>query len=133
LRRHNINDYRRNPFFPINTLQLMRGAIAAEKTGNAMDYKDYIDAVFQAMWVQGLDMGQTEVVTEALKDFSFSIQTILDKSTDSTIKQQLIANTENSVARGNFGSPTFFVGEEMFFGKDKLIDVEEEINRQLEV
>ncbi|MBT8146887.1 MAG: 2-hydroxychromene-2-carboxylate isomerase [Gammaproteobacteria bacterium] len=130
LRRHNINDYRRNPFFPINTLQLMRGAIAAEKTGNA---KDYIDAVFQAMWVQGLDMGQTEVVAEALKDSPFSIQNIIEKSSDPAIKQKLISNTENSVMRGNFGSPTFFVGDEMFFGKDKLVDVEEEINRQLEV
>jgi len=129
LRKHNISDYRRNPFFPINTLQLMRGAIAAERMDVAADY---IDAVFRAMWVEGLDVGQIEVVREAFKDASFSIEAILEACSDAEIKQQLISNTESSVARGNFGSPTFFVGEEMFFGKDKLPDVEEEIMQQIQ-
>ena len=93
---------------------------------------DYIDAVFRAMWVEGLDVGQIEVVREAFKDASFSIEAILEACSDAEIKQQLISNTESSVARGNFGSPTFFVGEEMFFGKDKLPDVEEEIMQQIQ-
>jgi len=135
LRKHNISDYRRNPYFPINTLQLMRGAIAAERLGFAADY---IDAVFRAMWVDGLNMGQPEVVAEALgaleakKGAPFSIQAVFETSAEPEIKQQLITNTENSVSRGNFGSPTFFVDKEMFFGKDKLPDVEDEIRRQLE-
>ena len=128
LRKHNISEYRCNPFFPINTLQLMRGAIAAERLGVAADY---IDAVFRAMWVGGLNMGQADVAIEALKESPFSIHAILDACSELDIKQQLINNTEDSVARGNFGSPTFFVGEEMFFGKDKLVDVENEIRRLL--
>jgi 2-hydroxychromene-2-carboxylate isomerase len=128
LRKHRIDNYRRNPFFPINTLQLMRGAIAAEKQGVAAEY---IDAVYRTMWEDGLDMGQPQVVFEALKDAPFSIEAIFEACSDPDVKQQLISNTEQSVARGNFGSPTFFVEEEMFFGKDKLADLEEEISRQL--
>lgn len=128
LRKHNIHNYRRNPFFPVNTLQLMRGAIVAERLHVA---SDYIDAVFHAMWVDGLDMGQNETVVEALKDEPYSIKAITEASSDPEVKQQLITNTEDSVTRGNFGSPTFFVGNEMFFGKDKLTDVEDEIRRQL--
>jgi 2-hydroxychromene-2-carboxylate isomerase len=128
LHKHHINNYRRNPFFPINTLQLMRGAIAAEKLGVAAKY---IDAVYRAMWEDSLDMGHPEVVLEALKDLPFSIEAIFDACSDPEVKQQLIKNTDESVARGNFGSPTFFVDEEMFFGKDKLADLEEEITRRL--
>lgn len=128
LNKHGITNYRRNPFFPINTLQLMRGAVAAEQLGCA---EAYIDAVYHAMWVEGLDMGNSEIVLAALQDTAIPIDRILAASREPDIKQQLIANTEDSVARGNFGSPTFFVDEEMFFGKDKLDDVEEEINRQV--
>ena len=126
LRKHGINNYRRNPFFPINTLQLMRGAVAAEQLGCS---DAYIDAVYHAIWVDGLDMGNPDVVAESLQDTSIPIEQIQEACNDPGIKQQLISNTQDSVARGNFGSPTFFVGEEMFFGKDKLDDVEEEINR----
>ena len=128
LRKHGITNYQRNPFFPINTLQLMRGAIAAERIGVATEY---IDSVYRAMWEDKLDMGQTDIVLTALKDASFSIAEIVEACSDPAIKEQLINNTEQSVARGNFGSPTFFVGTEMFFGKDKLVDVEDEITRQL--
>jgi len=126
LKKHCITNYRRNPFFPINTLQLMRGAVAAEQLGCA---DAYIDAVYHAIWVDGLDMGNSDVVVESLQGTSIPIDKIQEACSDPDIKQQLISNTQDSVARGNFGSPTFFVGEEMFFGKDKLDDVEEEINR----
>jgi len=66
-----------------------------------------------------------------LKDAPFSSSDILQASSDQAVKQQLIDNTSSSVGRGNFGSPTFFVESEMYFGKDKLVDVEAEIVRQL--
>ena len=128
LQKHQITEFRKNPFFPVNTLHLMRGAIAAQELGVG---PQYIDAVFKCMWEQALNMGDSEQVVSALKTAPFSISQIIKNSSDPAIKQQLIQNTETSVARGNFGSPTFFVGDEMYFGKDKLVDVENEITRQL--
>lgn len=129
LSKHNISDFSMNPFFPINTLQLMRGAIAAEKIGVEINY---IDAVFKGMWVDSINMGEPGEVSRTLKDRQFSISEIVENSSDPVIKQQLIENTQESVKRGNFGSPTFFVDDAMFFGKDKLADVEEKIVEQLE-
>ena len=126
--KHNITDFTKNPFFPINTLQLMRGAIAAQLEGVGVDY---INAVFNGMWVDSVNMGDPIQVVRFLKDAPFSSSDILQASADQTVKQQLIDNTSSSVERGNFGSPTFFVENEMYFGKDKLVDVEAEIVRQL--
>ena len=126
--KHNITDFTKNPFFPINTLQLMRGAIAAQQEGLGVDY---INAVFKGMWVDSVNMGDPTEVVRFLKDAPFSSSDILQASSDQAVKQQLIDNTSSSVGRGNFGSPTFFVESEMYFGKDKLVDVEAEIVRQL--
>ena len=128
LARHGITDFRMNPHFPINTLQLMRGAIVAQQLGIG---PAYIDAVFHAIWVDEKNMGDTEIVAEVLGNTSIPAEDILKGSADPDVKQRLISNTEASVRRGNFGSPTFFVGDEMYFGKDRLGDVEDEIRKQL--
>jgi 2-hydroxychromene-2-carboxylate isomerase len=125
--RHSLGNYRFNPFFPINTLQLMRGAVAAHKLGC---FAPYVEAVYVAMWERGLDMGQPAVVTATLEEAGLPAAQLLAAAQDADVKAQLLANTNEAHARGAFGSPSFFVGDELFFGKDRLREVEEEIVRQ---
>jgi 2-hydroxychromene-2-carboxylate isomerase len=124
VRRHGITGFNRNPFFPVNTLRIMRGAIAAEIDGT---FTPYVAAVFHHMWEQPKKMDAPDVIRAALDESGLDGAAILARIEDATIKQRLIDNTEASVARGTFGSPTFFIGEEMWFGKDRLRDVEEAI------
>jgi 2-hydroxychromene-2-carboxylate isomerase len=125
--KHGITEFAPNPFFPINTLQLMRAAIGAEKLGVA---QEYIDLVFKGMWELGLNLGDMTVCEELLSQAGFNAAEVMACCADPKIKQTLIEYTSTSVARGNFGSPTFFVGDEMYFGKDRLDEVEAEIIRQ---
>lgn len=124
VRKHSIEDFKFNPNFPINTLAIMRGAIYAMNNGIG---GDYIEAMYRCMWEQELNMAEPAVIQQALVDAGLPADAIIAGSADAEIKQQLIQNTAASVERGTFGSPTFFVGEEIFFGKDKLEDVEAEI------
>jgi 2-hydroxychromene-2-carboxylate isomerase len=124
LRRHRIEDYVRNPFFPVNTLQIMRGAVAAEIDGNL---ENYVDAMFHHMWEAPKKLDDPNVLRAALTASGFDADAALARAQDPAVKAKLIANTENSVDRGTFGSPTFFVGEAIYFGKDRLRDVEEAI------
>ena len=111
-----------NPFFPINTMQLMRGAAAYLGTEQ---FLPYVDAVFQAMWVDGKDMGNPEVVAEVLGGKGFDLAELMQKINDPEVKDRLRQITEQAIERGVFGAPTFFVGDEMFFGQDRLDFVEE--------
>lgn len=120
--RHGITQYKRNPFFPVNTLAIMRGAIVADDEG-VLD--DYIDTVNRGMWEDGLKMDDPEVIVVFLSANGFDGPALLARTQDTKIKAKLVANTEAAVARGVFGIPTFFVGEAMFFGKDRLSQVEE--------
>lgn len=124
LRRHGIEDYVRNPFFPVNTLMMMRGAAAAELDGTLADYAG---AMFHHMWEAPKKMDDPGVFREALLASGLDADAILARIQDPAVKSRLIANTEMSVARGTFGSPTFFVGDAIYFGKDRLRDVEEAI------
>lgn len=124
LRRHGITAFNRNPFFPVNTLRIMRGAVAAELDGTLARY---VEAVFHHMWEQPKKMDEPDVIRAALDESGLDGAAVLARIEDAAVKQRLIENTEASVARGTFGSPTFFVGEEMWFGKDRLRDVEEAI------
>lgn len=126
IRRHGIARFQRNPFFPVNTLQIMRGAVAAQAEGV---FPRYVDAVFHHMWEEPKKMDEPEVIRAALDQSGLDGARLLARAQEPEIKQELVRNTEASVARGTFGSPTFFVGEEIFFGKDSLRDVEEEIAR----
>jgi 2-hydroxychromene-2-carboxylate isomerase len=125
--RHSLKDFRSNPHFPINTLQLMRGAVAAQVAGV---FEAYVEAVFTDMWERGLKMDDPEVVRERLDAAGLPTAELLRLSQADEVKATLLRNTEASVARGTFGSPTFFVGDEIFFGKDRLREVEEEIVAQ---
>jgi 2-hydroxychromene-2-carboxylate isomerase len=124
IRRHNITSFRRNPFFPVNTLQIMRGAVAAEIDGIPARY---VEIVFRHMWEEPKKMDDPEVIRAALDDSGLDGRRVLERMQDPAVKERLLRNTEQSVARGTFGSPTFFVGEEIFFGKDRLREVEEAI------
>lgn len=124
LKKHGITNYRRNPHFPVNTLLIMRGACVAEDEGRLAGY---VDAVFKCMWEQGLKMDDPAVAAKALSDAGFDGPALLARTQEPAIKAVLVGNTEASVRRGCFGSPTFFVGEEMYFGKDQLRDFEEAI------
>ena len=124
--RHAIADFVFNPHFPVNTLQLMRGAVAAQELGV---FERYVDAIYDAMWTLGLDMGQPEVVAATLKGAGLPAEQLLTRSQAPEIKQRLLDNTQAAFASGAFGSPSFLVGEALYFGKDSLRDVEEEIIR----
>jgi len=126
VRRHGIARFAWNPFFPVNTLLIMRGAVAAQGQGV---FPRYVDEVFRHMWAEPKDMDDPEVVRAALTESGFDAERLLARTQEAEVKDRLIKNTEASVARGTFGAPTFFVGEEIFFGKDRLRDVEEEITR----
>jgi 2-hydroxychromene-2-carboxylate isomerase len=126
VRRHGITRFTWNPFFPVNTLLVMRGAIAAQLEGVLAPY---VDAVFRHMWAEPKKMDDPEVVRAALEQSGLAAAGLIARTQEPEVKDRLLKNTEASVARGTFGSPTFFVGNEIFFGKDRLRDVEEEIGR----
>ena len=127
LRRHGITEYRANPHFPVNTLQIMRGAVCADRAGFLAAY---VDAVYRHMWAAPKKMDDPEVIAAALTESQLPAERIMAGMQDPEVKAGLIDNTNSAVARGVFGSPSFFVGDELFFGKDKLGEVEEEIERQ---
>ena len=124
--KHGLVRFRINPHFPVNTLTVMRGAIVAEDEGNL---DDYVDAVNRAMWEEGLKMDDPEVIAPFLSANGFDGPALLARTQEPAIKARLAANTEAAVARGVFGIPTFFVGGEMFFGKDRLAQVEEALGQ----
>ncbi len=128
--KHGLGEFRSNPHFPINTLQIMRGAVVAQREGC---FPSYVDEVFRHMWEDPKDMADAEVLRSALEESGLPADAILRGIQDPGVKQQLIDNTQDAVDRGAFGIPSFFVADELYFGKDRLRDVEEEIERCLEV
>jgi 2-hydroxychromene-2-carboxylate isomerase len=122
--RHHLTAFVFNPHFPINTLQLMRGAVAAAADGRL---PDYVEAVFQHMWERSKRMDDPNVFRAALLDSGLDADRLIARTRDQDVKDALLANTQRAFERGAFGIPTFFVGDEMYFGKDRLRDVEDEI------
>jgi len=116
-----------NPHFPINTLHLMRAAIAAQRL-DCMPA--YVDAMFDAVWVDGKNMGELDVIAQTLADNELDSEALMALSQDPEIKAQLISNTEAAVERGIFGAPTLFMDGEMYFGQDRLDFVEEALQAQ---
>ena len=127
LQRHGITRFAFNPYFPVNTLQIMRGAIAAQRLDC---FGRYVDEVYRHMWAEPKKLDDPEVLRAALTESGLPVAALLALCGEPSVKQALIDNTERSVARGTFGSPSFFVGDELFFGKDRLREVEEEIEAQ---
>jgi 2-hydroxychromene-2-carboxylate isomerase len=122
--KHKLKDFTFNAHFPVNTISIMRGLVAAQELGCE---KQYIDVVLSAMWEQSLKMDDPEVMASALKEGGLDAGAIMALIQTDAVKETLKANTQAAAERGAFGIPTFFVGDEMFFGKDRLGQVEEEL------
>ncbi len=122
--KHELQAFTRNPHFPVNTISMMRGAVFAR--GKSWEGV-YIESMFTAMWERGLNMADPEQFAAVLQGAGLPVDEIVAAIADPEVKSALVASTAESVERGNFGSPSFFVGDELFFGKDKLREVEEEI------
>ncbi|HSY78275.1 MAG TPA: 2-hydroxychromene-2-carboxylate isomerase [Verrucomicrobiae bacterium] len=122
IKRHGITRFKSNPFFPVNTLMMMRGAIAARPLGA---FERYVDEMFRNMWGEPKKMDDPAIYRSALDEAGLPTAKIVELIETQPVKDELIANTQRSVEHGTFGSPTFYVGDEIFFGKDRLRDVEE--------
>jgi 2-hydroxychromene-2-carboxylate isomerase len=122
VKRFKVKPYVFNPFFPVNTLNLMRAAIAAQLEGV---FEKYVDAAFHHMWAEPKKMDDPEIALKALTASGLDGAKLLARAQEPEVKTRLIENTQQAVERGAFGSPTFFVGKEMFFGKEQLREVEE--------
>jgi 2-hydroxychromene-2-carboxylate isomerase len=125
VKRFQVKPYTWNPFFPVNTLNLMRAAIAAQREGV---FEKYVDAAFHYMWENPEKMDDPEVALRALTASGLDAAKLFARAQEPDVKAKLIENTQTAVERGAFGSPTFFVGKEMFFGKEQLREVEELIS-----
>ena len=125
VKRFAVKPYIWNPFFPVNTLNLMRAAVAAQLEGV---FEKYVDAAFHHMWVEPKKMDDPEVAAKALTASGLDGAKLLTRGQEPEVKAKLIENTQAAVERGAFGSPTFFVGKEIFFGKEQLREVEELIS-----
>ncbi|SDO23683.1 2-hydroxychromene-2-carboxylate isomerase [Afipia sp. GAS231] len=125
VKRFDVKPYVMNPFFPVNTLNLMRAAVAAQLEGV---FEKYVDAAYHHMWVEPKKMDDPEVAVKALTSSGIDAAKLLARSQEPEVKAKLIENTQAAVERGAFGSPTFFVGKEMFFGKEQLREVEEMVS-----
>jgi len=115
-----------NPHFPINTLALMRGAAAYQD--DVVVSSTYRDAIFRAIWVEARNLNEPDVIGQVLSDAGLDPAELMNRIGQQTVKDQLIANTAEAVNRGVFGAPTFFVGEQMFFGQDRLDFVAEALS-----
>jgi len=122
-RRYGVS-MRFNPHFPINTLALMRGAVGLQMR-QPQRFDDFVSAIFKSIWVEGRNMGDPAVVGDVLVQAGLDAQSVLELTSDPAIKEALKANTEEAVRRGAFGAPTMFVGDQMFFGQDRLDFVRE--------
>ncbi|MCV6586948.1 MAG: 2-hydroxychromene-2-carboxylate isomerase [Marinibacterium sp.] len=125
---HGLTDYRFNNHFPVQTLLMMRAAVAAQMAGQ---HDAYIEAGMRAMWEEGLKMDDPQVFAQAMTDAGLDGEALLARSQAPEVKAQLVANTAAAVERRVFGIPSFFVGSELFFGKERLGQVEDEIRAQL--
>ena len=124
LRQHGITRYQFNQFFPVNTLMIMRGAVAAQTLGI---FERYVDEIFAHMWAEPKKLDDPAVLKAALLESALPAERLFELVQTPAVKDALLANTQRAVERGTFGSPTFFVDAEIYFGKDRLRDVEEAI------
>ncbi|CAB3752861.1 DSBA oxidoreductase [Burkholderia sp. MSh2] len=119
--------YEHNPHFPINTLTLMRGATGLQMRDEAL-FQRYVDVIFRAMWAQPQNLGDPDTLQKVLQDGDLDYRLIAGIVQDPAVKERLKAETEAAVARGLFGTPTMFVGTQMFFGQDRLDFVRDALN-----
>lgn len=124
IRQHGITRFKPNPFFPVNTLLIMRGAVAAQKLGI---FERYVDEVYKHMWAEPKKLDDPALLKAALLESNLPADRLFELVQTPEVKDTLLAETQRAVDRGTFGSPTFFVGDDIYFGKDRLRDVEEAI------
>lgn len=120
--RHGLTAFRMNPHFPVNSLAMMRGAVAAEAEGV---FAPYVEAMFRFMWEEPRKLDDPAVLAATLAEAGLPAERLLARSADADVKARLLAETEDAYRRGAFGIPTFRLGDELYFGKDRLRDVEE--------
>jgi len=125
IKRFGLKPYTWNPNFPVNTLNLMRAAVAAQFEGV---FEKYVEAAFHHMWVEPKKMDDPEVAAKAIAASGLDGARLFARAQDADVKAKLVENTQSAVERGAFGSPTFFVGKEIFFGKEQLREVEEMVS-----
>lgn len=125
LKRYPVERFQRNPHFPVNTLMMMRGAVYAQGTDY---YEKYVNAMFDCMWGSPRKMDELEVFSSSLEEYDLPAEDILAGIREPDVKQRLIDATNTAVDRGAFGSPTFFLGDEIYFGKEKLREIEEAVS-----
>ena len=121
MEKHNLTDFRFNEHFPVNTISIVRGLLAAQQLNCE---KHYIDAVLSGIWEKSLKMDDPQVIARVWREGGLDATDILSLIQTDAIKEKLKVNTQMAVDRGAFGIPTFFVGDDMFFGKDRLEQVE---------
>ncbi len=124
LKKYALNKFKFNSRFPVNTLLMMRAAMVAQRDGYL---EAYIEAGLKALWEDDQNMADPTVFAEVMANAGFDGATLLDATQDEVVKSALVAATAEAVARGVFGIPTFFVGDEMFFGKERLGQVEDQL------
>jgi len=122
--KHGLTKFRMNPHFPVNTLMLMRGLVAARPRG---EEAAYLEVGLQGLWEEGLKLDDKEVLARRTAEAGLDATRLLEDAQLPEVKQSLVETTDAVARRGAFGIPTFFVGEEMFFGKERLAQVEEEL------
>jgi 2-hydroxychromene-2-carboxylate isomerase len=122
IQRRGISGFRQNCHFPVNTLLIMRGAVAAQQVGV---FEAYVASVFADMWEHSLKMDDLAVARTALLDAGLPADELLQLTQDDSVKARLLANTQEAVDKGVFGSPSFLFRDELYFGKDRLRDIEE--------
>ena len=121
---HRLNRFRFNPHFPINTISLMRGFIAADQIG---ELDTYLKVSLAAMWENEINMGDFNIARNVWSEAGLDVEALTELIQSQNIKDALLANTREAAERGAFGIPTFFLGDEMFFGKERLIQIESKL------
>ena len=120
--------YERNPYFPINTLTIMRGAVAHQMKPEGQ-FEKYLETCFTSMWIKPQNLNDFSEIKSMLSEAGFDLEQFENWVADQTVKDRLIELTNAAVERGVFGAPTFFIGDEMYFGQDMLDEVEREVGR----
>lgn len=116
--------FKMNPAFPVNTLSVMRGCLAAKQMGI---FDKYVELMFDAVWVNGLNVGKEEVLRETLDAQGIDVDKFFELIATDEIKEELKANTGKAAKKGCFGVPTMFIGDEMYFGQDRFVFIEEQL------
>lgn len=124
IKKHQLTRFRMNSKFPFNSILLQRMLLAADQDGRGVQF---VEAILPLVWEQDLDAANPAAVAQGVTDCGFDARDLMERAQTDEIKQALVDNTQNAVDRGAFGIPTMFVGEEMFFGKERLGQLAEEL------